>query len=151
MPKEYSVAIFEFFLWFCENSIISLQYLFYIHSSYFFWYLRTYFVKVASMLFQQLKSTHSIKIEADNVNDTSSVAVANYEHSNTSILRKQSMFKLIRETPAGDFISLSFVADTEPLLKKTPVGHFDNDIISIQNSLHLSQTETHAGHFGNNQ
>ena len=81
---------------------------------------------------------HSIKIETvdvqlptgqfDSPTDTPSIAVANYNCYNTSILLKQSTIELIPYTPTGHVIYLLFVADTEFLLPMIlPTGNIDNN------------------------
>ena len=92
------------------------------------------------MLLQQLESMHSFQLEDsyerswlyddDMPSSTPSNSVANYNHSNTSILHKQSTFKTIKETPTGRFISLPFITDIESVSPDIPTGHVDNNTIS---------------------
>ena len=85
--------------------------------------------------------------------DTLSIAVANCDHSNISILLKLSTIKPITVTPTvGHIIFLSFIADTESLLPVAPtVRHAANDKMFVQKSLQLLPTVTlTAGHAGNN-
>ena len=108
------------------------------------------------MLIQQMKSTCSIKIEADNVhsptghsceklspNDTPSIAVANYDHYKPSIPHEKSTTKSIKA------IHTAVCSIHSPFISGTESRPFDNlrpwrpftlwvcDTISIHKSLLL--------------
>ena len=108
--QRRTILYFEFISWFCDqfwNKIL------FPHSNLkCFWYLdnNLFCPSPLSILFQQVKSSDSIKIEAVNIY----IAINNYDHYNTSILYEQSTIKSLTVIPQhkGHIIDSLPITDT---------------------------------------